>query len=75
FEVKDTGIGISKKKQPEIFDPYILKIAEGEQVKGLGLGLALAKTFVELHGGKIWVESKVNIGSTFSFAIPIHELH
>lgn len=75
FEVKDTGIGISKKRQPEIFDPYILKIAEGEQVKGLGLGLALAKTFVESHGGKIWVESKVNIGSTFSFAIPIHELH
>ena len=75
FEVKDTGIGISKKRQPEIFNPYILKIAEDEQVKGLGLGLALAKTFVESHGGKIWVESKVNIGSTFGFTIPIHRLH
>ncbi|MFC1906077.1 ATP-binding protein [Chloroflexota bacterium] len=75
IEVADTGVGISEKRQAEIFNPYILKIAEGEKVKGLGLGLAIAKTFVELHGGKIWVESKVKKGSTFGFSIPILKLH
>ncbi|MFC1951283.1 ATP-binding protein [Chloroflexota bacterium] len=74
IEVEDTGIGISKDQQAEIFKPYVLKIAEGEQVKGLGLGLALAKTFVESHGGDIWVKSKVNKGSTFGFSLPIREL-
>ncbi len=73
IEVEDTGTGISIKHQSTIFDPYVLKIAEGEQVKGLGLGLALARTFVELHDGKIWVESKLGKGSTFSFSIPIRD--
>jgi len=73
-EVEDTGIGIAEEKQADIFKPYVLKIAEGEQVKGLGLGLALAKTFVESHGGQIWVKSKVNKGSTFGLSIPIRKL-
>jgi len=73
-EIEDTGIGISEKRQADIFAPYILKAAEGEQVKGLGLGLALAKTFVELHNGKIWVKSEVKKGSTFGFLIPIIKL-
>jgi len=74
IEIEDTGLGISEEKRTDIFDPYVLKIAEGEQVKGLGLGLALARTFVELHGGTIWVKSEVNKGSTFGFSIPILKL-
>lgn len=69
--VEDSGPGIPEERQATIFQPYILKIAEGQHVKGLGLGLALAKIFIELHRGSIWVDSKVGQGSTFGFSLPL----
>jgi len=70
-EVQDTGLGISKADQKRLFDPYYRRVEDRERLSGLGLGLALAKTLVELHGGRIWVKSKKGQGSTFGFSLPL----
>ncbi|MEI7595268.1 MAG: PAS domain-containing sensor histidine kinase [Bacteroidota bacterium] len=72
FYVKDSGIGISEEKQILIFDRF-RQAYEGHNrlYGGTGLGLPISKGFVELHGGKIWVKSKENLGSTFYFSIPL----
>jgi len=72
-EVEDTGSGISPEEQRELFRPYHSRPADRENLSGLGLGLALCKYLVELHGGKIWVQSEVGTGSKFSFSIPLSE--
>jgi signal transduction histidine kinase len=68
--VKDNGIGIAKEEQSRLFKPYSRISADRQSQPGLGLGLALAKQVVELHGGKIWVDSEVGCGSTFAFSLP-----
>ena len=71
-QVSDTGIGILEKEQELIFQPYYQVTQKREySTVGQGLGLAIAKLLVELHGGKIWVESKFGQGSTFSFTLPM----
>jgi signal transduction histidine kinase len=68
--VKDTGIGIAVEDQTRIFEAF----QRGDRrvsVEGTGLGLTLSKRFVELHGGRIWVDSTLGSGSTFGFAIPV----
>jgi PAS domain S-box-containing protein len=71
FYVKDTGIGIPKDRQSEIFERFIqADISSIMARQGAGLGLSIAKAYVEMLGGKIWVESEVGIGSTFSFTLP-----
>ncbi|WMW22786.1 ATP-binding protein [Methanolobus mangrovi] len=72
ISVADTGIGISLKDQDKLFKPFSqLDSSLSRQYEGTGLGLLLTKKFVELHNGKIWVESEKDNGSTFTFAIPI----
>lgn len=69
--VIDTGIGISKKDQQAIFEPF--RQADSSytrEYQGTGLGLALVKQFVGMQGGKIWVESDVGQGANFTFLIP-----
>ena len=69
--VQDTGIGIPVTDQPHIFDKfYRVQQPEVTKIKGTGLGLAITHSIVEQLGGRIWVESEVNVGSTFSFALP-----
>jgi two-component system, OmpR family, response regulator VicR len=68
-EVRDNGRGISKVEQQSLFQPH--HRLKGEASEGLGLGLALCKMLVELHGGKIWVKSSVGRGSTFGFSLPL----
>jgi PAS domain S-box-containing protein len=70
-EVEDTGPGIPKEEQRELFQPYHRHIPDREHLSGLGLGLALCKNLVELHGGKIWVQSEIGKGSTFGFSLPL----
>jgi signal transduction histidine kinase len=69
--VRDTGVGIAAEDQARIFAEFQQAgHASTLRQEGTGLGLALAKRFVELHGGRIWVESRVGSGSTFTFALP-----
>ena len=70
-EVQDSGVGIAPEEQPRLFKPYSRLDADRQRHPGLGLGLALAKQVVELHGGKIWVESEPGKGSVFSFSLPV----
>ncbi|HYY16203.1 MAG TPA: response regulator, partial [Gammaproteobacteria bacterium] len=69
--VWDTGIGIKAEDQMRIFEEFQqVETTTARQYEGTGLGLALAKKFVELHGGRIWVESELGKGSTFTFTLP-----
>ncbi len=70
--ITDNGYGIAKKNQASLFKPYTHLDGKGRQYRGLGLGLALSKMFVELHGGSIWMESEDGKGSAFSFTLPIY---
>jgi signal transduction histidine kinase len=70
--VADTGIGIAKEDQEAIFEEF--RQASGhyaQKREGTGLGLTLTRRFVEMHGGKIWVESEPGKGSKFTFTLPI----
>jgi signal transduction histidine kinase/DNA-binding response OmpR family regulator len=70
--VKDTGIGIAPEDQVQIFESFQrAKHTPVHKQEGTGLGLALSKKFVEMHGGRIWLESQVGAGSTFTFTLPI----
>jgi signal transduction histidine kinase len=71
ISVSDTGIGIAPEDQPRIFEEFRQVGSDNaKKIEGTGLGLTLAKKFVELHGGRIWVESEPGKGSTFSFTLP-----
>jgi signal transduction histidine kinase len=70
ISVHDDGIGIAKEEQDRLFKPYSRLLSDRQRHPGLGLGLALSKQVVELHGGRIWVDSEKGTGSTFSFFIP-----
>ncbi len=73
ISIQDTGVGISKKDQEKLFKPFSqLDSSVSKKYEGTGLGLALAKKLVVLHGGQIWVESELGKGSTFTFTIPVH---
>jgi signal transduction histidine kinase len=72
ISVTDTGIGIAQEEQRRIFEEFRQVGSDNaKKIEGTGLGLTLAKKFVELHGGKIWVTSAVAKGSTFTFTLPM----
>ena len=72
LSVKDTGIGIDKKHFSKLFTKfYQIDTGETRRASGTGLGLAICEEIVEAHNGKIWVESNMGKGSTFSFTLPI----
>ncbi|KPK03696.1 MAG: hypothetical protein AMJ56_18670, partial [Anaerolineae bacterium SG8_19] len=72
INVRDTGIGIPEEDLNNIFDRfYRSERHEVQLVDGTGLGLAITKSFVEMLGGEIWVESELDVGTTFSFTVPV----
>ncbi|GEM_PF-1103659 len=74
--VADTGIGISQEGIPKLFHPFSqLETGYTKENEGTGLGLALNRQLVELHGGRIWVASELGKGSTFSFTMPLTQRH
>ncbi len=74
-EVRDNGVGIPPEAHPHIFTPFFR--ADNplrDEVGGTGLGLSITRKLVELHGGRIWFESRVDEGSTFSFTLPVQPI-
>jgi signal transduction histidine kinase len=69
--VTDTGVGIAPEDQETVFEEFRQVGTADKKVEGTGLGLALSRKFIELHGGRIWVTSQVGAGSTFTFTIPV----
>ena len=68
--VTDTGVGVQAEDRERIFDSFQQGTQSSGQVEGTGLGLTLSKRILELHGGRIWVESEAGKGSTFGIALP-----
>lgn len=75
FYVQDTGIGIAKGRQQAIFERFVQADIEDIQARqGAGLGLAITKSYVELLGGEIWLESELGKGSRFNFSLPYQKI-
>ena len=70
ISVADTGVGIALADQAAVFEEFRQVGAAARKVEGTGLGLAISRKFVELHGGRMWVESEVGKGSRFAFTLP-----
>jgi PAS domain S-box-containing protein len=73
ISVRDTGIGIPEEYREKIFDKFVQVRDFRSEAHGTGLGLTIAKEIVEAHGGEIWCDSKLDVGSTFTFTLPLAE--
>lgn len=69
--VEDTGVGMSREVIERVFEPFFKQDASPTKTGGAGLGLAISKEFVELHGGRMSVESEEGVGTTFCFSLPV----
>jgi GAF domain-containing protein len=69
--VTDTGVGIAPEDLETVFEEFRQVGTADKKAEGTGLGLALSRKFIELHGGRIWVTSQVGVGSTFTFTLPV----
>jgi signal transduction histidine kinase len=69
ISVKDTGVGIPDEYKESIFDKFFQVKGNDFEIRGIGLGLSIAKEIIHTHGGKIWCESKIDLGSSFDFTL------
>jgi signal transduction histidine kinase len=65
------GVGIAPEDQQAVFEKFRQVGGAEKKAEGTGLGLALSRKFIELHGGRIWVKSQVGQGATFTFTLPL----
>ncbi len=70
-EVHNSGLSLSSEEQRRLFQPYYRSEVDRQRLPGTGLGLSLCRQLVEAHGGKIWVESERDKGTTFAFTVPL----
>jgi len=70
-KVRDSGPGLSPEEQRRLFQPFYQSEVDRQRLSGAGLGLSLCKQLVEAHGGKMWVDSELDKGSTFGFSVPL----
>ena len=73
ISVRDSGVGIAPEDLPKVFEEFRQVGAASAKAEGTGLGLTLTRRLVELHGGRIWVESELGKGTTFAFRVPLRE--
>ena len=73
LSVADTGVGISPEDQQAVFEEFRQVGAAAKKTEGTGLGLAISRKLIELHGGRLWVESTLGAGSTFTFTLPLQK--
>ncbi|MFB0557168.1 MAG: sensor histidine kinase, partial [Dehalococcoidia bacterium] len=71
--VEDSAPAVTREEKEKIFDPYYRSADDGKRKRlpGIGLGLAISKRLIELHNGRIWVESQPGKGNTFAFSLPV----
>jgi two-component system, OmpR family, phosphate regulon sensor histidine kinase PhoR len=74
LRVKDSGAGIDPVDMPRIFETFY-RVKESNEVSGMGLGLTLVRSIAEAHGGRVWCQSKKNVGSIFTFQLPVANPH
>ncbi len=74
ISVTDTGVGIAQEDQAAVFEEFRQVGPAAKKVEGTGLGLAISRKFIELHGGRIWLESQLGTGSTFKFTLPLRDI-
>jgi signal transduction histidine kinase len=70
FHIRDNGRGIAEEDMPKVFAPF--RRIGRQDMPGEGMGLPYVQTLVRRHGGRIWCQSELGVGTTFSFAIPNH---
>ena len=71
LSVAAIGVGIAPEDQEVVFEEFRQVGTAAKKVEGTGLGLALSRKYIELHGGRIWVKSEMGKGSTFTFTLPV----
>jgi two-component system, NtrC family, sensor kinase len=72
ISVADTGVGIAPEDQQTVFEEFRQVGSSARKTEGTGLGLAISRKLIELHSGRLWLESQIGSGSTFTFTLPLH---